>query len=93
VDFSRAIFLIERIGNETAWQQPDDAALEPLRTRLKALSASFGKLRTPTEPQTEKELIRPLVETLGWSDMRTICDLRSRRLLCAESGRLHALAV
>ena len=66
--FSRAIFLIERIGNETAWQRPDDAALGPLGTRLKALFPSFRKtLKTPAEPKTEKELIWPLLETLGWT--------------------------
>ena len=72
-------FLIEGIGNEVAWQRLDDAALDFLRNRLDALFASFGKLKTPTEPETEKELIWPLLEALGWSDMLVQQNLSAKR--------------
>ena len=72
-------FLIEGIGNEVAWQRLDDATLDCLRNRLDALFASFGKLRTPTEADTEKELIWPLLEALGWSDMLVQQNLSAKR--------------
>jgi len=71
-------FLIEGIGNEGAWQRLDDAALNILRDKLSVLLASFGKLKTPTEPETEKELIWPLLEALGWSDILIQQNLSSQ---------------
>jgi hypothetical protein len=72
-------FLIEGIGNEVVWQQLDDAALDRLRNQLDNLFASFRKLKTPTEPETEKELIWPLLEALGWSDMLVQQNLSAKR--------------
>ena len=59
-------FLIEGVTSEPAWKQLDDTNLDNLRDRLDALFVSFGKLKTPTEAETEKDLIWPFLEALGW---------------------------
>lgn len=72
-------FLIEGIGNEVAWNDLDQTTLDNLRNRLDALFAAFAKLRTPTEAETEKELIWPLLEALDWSDMLVQQNLSTKR--------------
>lgn len=72
-------FLIEGIGTEVAWQRLDDAALDCLRRRIETFFGSFSKLRTPTEAETEKELIWPLLEALGWREMLVQQNLSAKR--------------
>ena len=72
-------FLIEGITDELAWKELDDSILADLRNRLDALFASFGKLKTPTEAETEKDLIWPLLEALGWLDMLVQQNLSVKR--------------
>ena len=72
-------FLIEGIRSEGAWERLDEAILDCLRNRLDVLFSSFGKLKTPTEPETEKELIWPLLEALGWDDMLVQQNLSAKR--------------
>ncbi len=62
-------FLIEGIRETVAWASLDDSAVGQVRLRLEKLLSTFGKLKNPNEAETEKELIWPLLETLGWTDM------------------------
>ncbi len=62
-------FLIEGIRDTDAWVALDESTVGIARARLAALFATFGKLKNPTEAETEKELIWPLLEAIGWSDM------------------------
>jgi hypothetical protein len=62
-------FLIEGICEQEAWITLDHAAVAAIRTRLIALFTAIGKLKNPTEAETEKELIWPLLEAIGWSDV------------------------
>lgn len=62
-------FLIEGICGTDAWTGLADGAVAAVRTRLDALLSTFSKLRNPTEAETEKELIWPLLEFLGWAEM------------------------
>ena len=62
-------FLIEGVRDTAAWQSLDDASLGHLRGRLETLFASFGNIKNPNESETEKELIWPLLEAIGWVDM------------------------
>jgi hypothetical protein len=65
-------FLLEGIRDAIAWKRLDDTILANVRDQLNALFANFHKLRNPTEAETEKELIWPLLEALGratcWSN-------------------------
>jgi hypothetical protein len=62
-------FLIEGICGTGAWTALDDAAVTDVRSRLDKLLSAIGKLKNPNEAETEKELIWPLLETLGWTEM------------------------
>ncbi len=72
-------FLLEGIRDEIVWEKLDDAILADVHGRLEALFASFGKLRNPTEAETEKDLIWPLLEALGWSDILVQQNLSAKR--------------
>jgi hypothetical protein len=61
-------FLIEGIRSTAAWIALNDAAVADVRARVDALFAPFGTLKNPTEAETEKELIWPLLEAVGWAD-------------------------
>ncbi len=62
-------FLTEGIRDTAVWQALDDGMVSAVRGSLSRLLAAFGRLKNPTEADTEKELIWPLLEVVGWSDM------------------------
>lgn len=72
-------FLIEGICEQEAWIALDNVAVAAARTRLTALFSAFGKLKNPTEAETEKELIWPLLAVIGWSDMAVQQNLSVKR--------------
>jgi hypothetical protein len=72
-------FLLEGIRDAPAWKRLDNAVLANVRDRLNALFVNFGKLRNPTEAETEKELIWPLLEALGWTEMLVQQNLSVKR--------------
>ena len=75
-------FLCEAIAESEDWQAFDDAALETLRTKLRALFDGFPAGGAPNEAQTETDLIRPVLERLGWT-----ASLWQQRL--SARGRTH----
>ena len=75
-------FLCEAIAESEDWQAFDDAALETLRTKLRALFDGFPADGAPNEAQTETDLIRPVLERLGWT-----ASLWQQRL--SQHGRTH----
>jgi hypothetical protein len=72
-------FLIEGVRDTAAWQSLNDATLGHLRDRLETLFASFGNIKNPNESETEKELIWPLLEAIGWVDMSVQQNLSVKR--------------
>jgi hypothetical protein len=58
-------FLIEGICGTDASTSIDDAAVAFVRARLHALLTSFGKIKNPTEAETEKEPIWPVLEAMS----------------------------
>lgn len=71
-------FLIEGIRDTAAWAALDPATVATLDAGLSALFATFGKSKNPTEAETEKELIWPLLEALGWTDMSVQQNLSAK---------------
>ena len=71
-------FLIEGIRGTDAWAGVDDAVVGGVRTRLDALLSAFRKIKNPTEAETEKELIWPVLEAIGWSDMSVQQNLSAK---------------
>ena len=77
-------FLIEGIQDTAAWTGLDDVAIATVHARLTPLFSTFSNLRNPTEAETEKELIWPLLEAIGWADMSV------QQNLSAKAAPLHA---
>ena len=75
-------FLCGSIVETEDWQSVDDGALESLRADLRALFDRFPADRAPNEPQTETDLIHPVLERLGWE-----ASLWQQRL--STRGRTH----
>ena len=85
-------FLIEGVRGTVAWQRLDDASLVSLQDRLKTLFASFGNIKNPNESETEKELIWPLLEAIGWADMSVQQNLSVKRRDDVPDALLRAIA-
>jgi hypothetical protein len=49
-------FLIEGICGTDAWAALADRTVAGVRERLDAMLSAFGKIKSPTEAETEKEL-------------------------------------
>lgn len=62
-------FLIEGIRGTEAWAALNDPAVVGARTRVRAWLSDIVRLKNPTEAETEKELIWPVLEELGWTDI------------------------
>ncbi len=75
-------FLCGAIAESEDWRALDDAALESLRADLRAVFDSLPADRAPNESQTETDLIRPVLEQLGWT-----ASLWQQRL--SARGRTH----
>jgi hypothetical protein len=71
-------FLIEGIRETAAWTALDDAAVAQVHTRLGALFAAIRELKSPPEAETEKELIWPLLEAIGWADISVQQNLSAK---------------
>jgi len=71
-------FLIEGIRETVAWTALDDVGIARTRNRLELLIATFGKLRNPTEAETEKDLIWPLLDAIGWAEMSVQQNLSAK---------------
>src|SRR3546814_8353767 len=68
-DVCSSDLLIEGICGTEAWTAVDEAAVAAIRSRLQALLSAFGSTKNATEAETEKDLIWPLLEAVGWSEM------------------------
>ena len=62
-------FLLEGICEQDAWKALDDGAVGRVRQEATRLFGNLLKIRNPTEPVTEKDLIWPLLAAIGWNDL------------------------
>lgn len=60
-------FLSEAIRNLPEWKAIDDNAVSAFRNKVKAVVDRFPTGKGPNEPQTEDDLIWPILECLGWA--------------------------
>lgn len=61
-------FLLEGIKDSDAWKALDDDNLKAFREKVASRIAAIRKLKNPNEPETEKEIIWPVLEALGWTE-------------------------
>jgi hypothetical protein len=71
-------FLLEGIRGTAAWSTLGDSNVAGFRSRCDPRFAAFTKLNNPTEAETEKELIWPLLEALGWNEMSVQQNLSAK---------------
>lgn len=61
-------YLLEGIKDSEAWKALDEKQLASTRAEIEKRLAPIQKLKKPNEAETEKELIWPVLEALGWHD-------------------------
>jgi hypothetical protein len=62
-------FLLEGVTETEAWSALSPAAVDDLRAQALLLFQHLTAQREPSEAVTEKDLIYPLLATIGWSDL------------------------
>src|SRR5207244_2480797 len=62
-------FLLEGVKETRGWAAQDEAALAALRDRVAKRFADFVGIKNPNEAVTEKNLIYPVLNDLGWGDL------------------------
>ena len=62
-------FLAEGIDGTAAWQSLNSAKFQILKNRLSELTLAFLRNKKPSEAETEKDLIWPILETLGFEEL------------------------
>jgi hypothetical protein len=71
-------FLAEGIEGTTAWKDLDATRCNAIRKRLTAQVTAFLKNKKPTEAETEKDLIWPILEALGWTEIQVQQNLSTK---------------
>lgn len=61
-------YLLDGIDRTAQWIGLTDKSVDEFRKRLESIAGKFLKIAKPNEAETEKDLIYPVIEALGWSD-------------------------
>jgi hypothetical protein len=62
-------FLIEGICDTESWASLNDSDVATVGKQLEKLLLTICKAKNPTEAETEKDLIWPLLEAISWADL------------------------
>jgi hypothetical protein len=62
-------YLLEGITLSESWRSLSDSTVSALRSEFLKLASNLQSISKPNEAQTEKALIYPLLEQLGWTDV------------------------
>ena len=65
---SRANISLKESRVPEAWKALDDGRLAEIRLEVEKRLAAIQTLKKPNEAETEKDLIWPVLETLGWTE-------------------------
>jgi hypothetical protein len=71
-------YLLEGITRSVAWQGLSEPSLLELKQKLTERFESLLAVNKPNEAQTEKTLIYPVLEILGWSELEVQQTLSSK---------------
>ena len=83
-------FLRETVTESTDWRNFDHEALDALESDLRAIFERFPLAGAPNESQTEDDLIRPVLERLGWTASLWQQNLSARGRKDVPDGLLFA---
>lgn len=61
-------YLLDGIDRTAQWIGLTDKSVDEFRKRFESIAGKFLKIAKPNEAETEKDLIYPVIEALGWSD-------------------------
>lgn len=62
-------YLLEGITRSTPWLTLEDSQVDALRVALRVCADDLLAINKPNEAQTEKVLVYPILELLGWTDV------------------------
>ena len=62
-------YLLEAIVRSDRWKSLDDQEFLKTKERLASLLNTFAKNANPNEAETERDVIYPVLSTLGWTDI------------------------
>ena len=71
-------YLLEGIVRTDQWKTLKDKDFQAAKARLKKLFATFIKNTRPNEAETEKDLIYPVLDVLGWSEISVQPNLSTK---------------
>jgi len=72
-------FLDEGIKGQSIWAELDEKHLHDIAVAARGLFAGITAIRNPNEAVTEKDLIYPLLQAIGWGDLVLVQQSASRR--------------
>ena len=68
-------YLLEGIKRSESWKALSDEQFAGLQKRLSTLLTTFAKHAKPNEAETERDLIYPVLEVIGWADISVQTNL------------------
>ncbi|MCB1509639.1 MAG: Eco57I restriction-modification methylase domain-containing protein [Hyphomicrobiaceae bacterium] len=71
-------YLLEGIARTDQWKVLKEKDFQAAKARLESLFATFTKNTNPNEAETEKDLIYPVLEVLGWSEISVQPNLSTK---------------
>jgi hypothetical protein len=71
-------YLLEGITLSEPWRSHSDSAFKALKAEFLKIATDIQSISKPNEAQTEKALIYPLLEQLGWTDVEVQQTLSSK---------------
>jgi hypothetical protein len=83
-------FLSEGIDDTPAWKALGPATFEEFRLRVRRVVSTFLKNQNPSEAETEKDLIWPILEALGWDAVLVQQNLSTKGRKHVPDGLLLA---
>lgn len=71
-------YLLEGIVRTDQWKALKDTDFQAAKARLQGLFEAFAKNTNPNEAETERDLIYPVLEALGWSEISVQPNLSTK---------------
>lgn len=71
-------YLLEGVKRSPQWRALDDGGFAEFETKARKVLVGFPIQGRPNEAQTEKDLIYPVMEALGWTDVQVQETLSSK---------------
>ncbi|WP_291847491.1 Eco57I restriction-modification methylase domain-containing protein [Bradyrhizobium sp.] len=71
-------YLLEAVVRSEQWTSLDDSEFLRIKEQLRVLVTAFAKNANPNEAETERDVIYPVLSTLGWTDISVQPNLSTK---------------